>query len=93
MEHIEPADIHSGDSKAVLPAFNLNPLEIQDMVDYAKKIALALKVKGLIKYTVCDQRRKSVCDRSKSPCLKNNPVHCKSIRQALPELCHQSDAG
>ncbi|MBM3415106.1 MAG: carbamoyl-phosphate synthase large subunit [Bacteroidetes bacterium] len=48
MEHIEPAGIHSGDSNAVLPAFNLSPLGIQDMVDYAKKIALALKVKGLI---------------------------------------------
>ncbi len=48
MEHIEPAGIHSGDSNAVLPAFNLTPLEIQDMVDYAKKIALSLKVKGLI---------------------------------------------
>ncbi len=48
MEHIEPAGIHSGDSNAVLPAFNLTPLEIQDMVDYAKKIALALNVKGLI---------------------------------------------
>ncbi len=48
MEHIEPAGIHSGDSNAVLPAFNLSPLEIQDMVDYAKKIALALQVKGLI---------------------------------------------
>ncbi|MCX8019247.1 MAG: carbamoyl-phosphate synthase large subunit [Chitinophagaceae bacterium] len=48
MEHIEPAGIHSGDSHAVLPPFNLTPMEIQDMVDYAKKIALALKVKGLI---------------------------------------------
>jgi len=48
MEHIEPAGIHSGDSNAVLPAFNLSPLEIQDMVDYAKKIALELKIKGLI---------------------------------------------
>jgi carbamoyl-phosphate synthase large subunit len=48
MEHIEPAGIHSGDSNAVLPAFNLSPLEITDMVDYAKKIALALQVKGLI---------------------------------------------
>lgn len=48
MEHIEPAGIHSGDSNAVLPAFNLTPLEIQDMVDYAKKIAIALNVKGLI---------------------------------------------
>jgi carbamoyl-phosphate synthase large subunit len=48
MEHIEPAGIHSGDSNAVLPAFNLSPLELQDMMDYAKKIALELKVKGLI---------------------------------------------
>jgi carbamoyl-phosphate synthase large subunit len=48
MEHIEPAGIHSGDSNAVLPAFNLTPLEIQDMVDYAKEIALKLNVIGLI---------------------------------------------
>ncbi|HEV7783622.1 MAG TPA: carbamoyl-phosphate synthase large subunit [Chitinophagaceae bacterium] len=48
MEHIEPAGIHSGDSNAVLPYFNLTPLEVQDMVDYAKKIALELKVKGLL---------------------------------------------
>lgn len=48
MEHIEPAGIHSGDSNAVLPYFNLSPLEVQDMVDYAKKIAIELKVKGLI---------------------------------------------
>lgn len=48
MEHIEPAGIHSGDSNAVLPYFNLTPLEVQDMVDYAKKIAIALQVKGLI---------------------------------------------
>jgi len=48
MEHIEPAGIHSGDSNAVLPSFNLSPLELQDMMDYAKKIALELKVIGLI---------------------------------------------
>ncbi len=48
MEHIEPAGIHSGDSNAVLPYFNLTPLEVQDMVDYAKKIALELNVVGLI---------------------------------------------
>ena len=48
MEHIEPAGIHSGDSNAVLPYFNLTPLEVQDMVDYAKKIALKLNVIGLL---------------------------------------------
>jgi len=48
MEHIEPAGIHSGDSHAVLPAFNLTPLIVDEMVDIAKKIALRLKIKGLI---------------------------------------------
>ncbi|MDX2046259.1 MAG: carbamoyl-phosphate synthase large subunit [Chitinophagaceae bacterium] len=48
MEHIEPAGIHSGDSNAVLPAFNLSPLIVDTMEDYAKKIAFRLSIKGLI---------------------------------------------
>jgi carbamoyl-phosphate synthase large subunit len=48
MEHIEPAGIHSGDSHAVLPCFNLGQLEIDEMAEYAKKIALRLNIKGLI---------------------------------------------
>ncbi|HEY0751002.1 MAG TPA: carbamoyl-phosphate synthase large subunit [Chitinophagaceae bacterium] len=48
MEHIEPAGIHSGDSNAVLPAFNLAPLTVTTMEFYAEKIARALKIKGLI---------------------------------------------
>jgi carbamoyl-phosphate synthase large subunit len=48
MEHIEPAGIHSGDSNAVLPAFNLSPLIVQTMEFYAEKIARALDIRGLI---------------------------------------------
>jgi carbamoyl-phosphate synthase large subunit len=48
MEHIEPAGIHSGDSNAVLPAFNLTPLVITTLEFYAEKIARALNIKGLI---------------------------------------------
>lgn len=48
MEHIEPAGIHSGDSHSVLPVFNLGKLEVQEMIDITKKIALRLNVKGLI---------------------------------------------
>ncbi|MCA6492944.1 MAG: ATP-grasp domain-containing protein [Chitinophagaceae bacterium] len=48
MEHIEPAGIHSGDSNAVLPAFNLSPLLVETMEHYAEKIARALDIKGLI---------------------------------------------
>lgn len=48
MEHIEPAGIHSGDSNAVLPQFNLSPLIVQTMEDYSEKIARALNIRGLI---------------------------------------------
>ena len=48
MEHIEPAGIHSGDSNAVLPQFNLTPLVVHTMEEYAEKIARALHIKGLI---------------------------------------------
>ncbi|MGZ8544121.1 MAG: carbamoyl-phosphate synthase large subunit [Flavisolibacter sp.] len=48
MEHIEPAGIHSGDSNAVLPAFNLTPLVVTTMEHIAEKIARALNIKGLI---------------------------------------------
>jgi carbamoyl-phosphate synthase large subunit len=48
MEHIEPAGIHSGDSNAVLPAFNLSPLVVTTMEHYAKKIAKRLNILGLI---------------------------------------------
>jgi carbamoyl-phosphate synthase large subunit len=48
MEHIEPAGIHSGDSNAVLPAFNLTPLIVETMERYSEKIARSLNIKGLI---------------------------------------------
>ncbi|THU37190.1 carbamoyl-phosphate synthase large subunit [Niastella caeni] len=48
MEHIEPAGIHSGDSNAVLPQFNLSPLIVETMEEYARKIAFKLNIKGLI---------------------------------------------
>lgn len=48
MEHIEPAGIHSGDSHAVLPAFNLGQMVLDEMAYITKKIALRLNIKGLI---------------------------------------------
>ncbi|HYF32106.1 MAG TPA: carbamoyl-phosphate synthase large subunit [Chitinophagaceae bacterium] len=48
MEHIEPAGIHSGDSNAVLPQFNLSPLVVETMEEYARRIAFRLNIRGLI---------------------------------------------
>ncbi|THD67461.1 carbamoyl-phosphate synthase large subunit [Robertkochia marina] len=48
MEHIEPCGIHSGDSNATLPPFNLGDLIIEQIKDHTKKIALELNTVGLI---------------------------------------------
>jgi carbamoyl-phosphate synthase large subunit len=48
MEHIEPCGVHSGDSNATLPPFNLGKLVMQQIIDHTNKIALALKTVGLI---------------------------------------------
>jgi carbamoyl-phosphate synthase large subunit len=48
MQHIEPAGIHSGDSYAVLPPYNLGDLIITQIEDITKKIAVRLKTVGLI---------------------------------------------
>jgi carbamoyl-phosphate synthase large subunit len=48
MEHIEPCGVHSGDSNATLPPFNLGEFVMQQIKDHTKKIALALQTVGLI---------------------------------------------
>ena len=48
MEHIEPCGIHSGDSNATLPVFNLGEYVVQQIKDHTHKIALELNTVGLI---------------------------------------------
>ncbi|MEL6694924.1 MAG: carbamoyl-phosphate synthase large subunit [Bacteroidota bacterium] len=48
MEHIEPAGIHSGDSMAVLPTFDLSDDVIQQVEAISHKLAKAMQIKGLI---------------------------------------------
>ena len=58
MQHIEPAGIHSGDSFAVLPPYNLGDFVIQQIEDITKKIAVALKTVGLmnIQFAIKDDK-------------------------------------
>jgi carbamoyl-phosphate synthase large subunit len=48
MQHIEPAGIHSGDSYAVLPPYNLGDLVMEQIEKITKKIAVELETVGLI---------------------------------------------
>jgi len=48
MQHIERAGVHSGDSMAVFPAYDLSPQIQAKVLDYTEKLALELEVRGLI---------------------------------------------
>ena len=48
MEHIERAGVHSGDSIAVYPPQNLSQSMIETIADYTKRLALGLKIRGLM---------------------------------------------
>ncbi len=56
MEHIEEAGVHSGDSSCVLPAVSLSPKILDTIRDYTKRLALALKVVGLMNVQYAIQR-------------------------------------
>ena len=58
MEHIEPAGIHSGDSSAVLPAFDLSEDVMRQIEEYTQKIAVELETVGLIniQFAVKDEK-------------------------------------
>ena len=48
MEHIERAGVHSGDSIAVYPAWNLDGKTTEDLISYTKNLALGLNTRGLV---------------------------------------------
>ena len=56
MEHVERAGVHSGDSIAVYPPQTLSSKVIYTIIDYTKRLALSLHVKGLlnIQFVVVD---------------------------------------
>jgi carbamoyl-phosphate synthase large subunit len=56
MEHIEEAGVHSGDSSCVLPPFSLSPKVLETIREYTKRLALALKVVGLMNVQYAIQR-------------------------------------
>ncbi|GIV39059.1 MAG: carbamoyl-phosphate synthase (glutamine-hydrolyzing) [Thermonema sp.] len=81
MEHIEPAGIHSGDSNAVLPAFSLGPLVIEQIELYTKKIALALNTVGLINIQFAIKDNKVYVIEANPRASRTVPFICKAYQE------------
>jgi carbamoyl-phosphate synthase large subunit len=78
MQHIEPAGIHSGDSYAVLPPYNLGDFIIKQIETYTTRIAQALKVKGLINIQFAIQKDKVYIIEANPRASRTVPFICKA---------------
>ena len=81
MEHIEPAGIHSGDSNAVLPPFDLSENVIKQIEDITHKIAKAMQVKGLINIQFAVKNEVVYVIEANPRASRTVPFICKAYRE------------
>ena len=81
MQHIEPAGIHSGDSYAVLPPYNLGDLVIRQIEVYTRKIALALETVGLINVQFAIKDDKVYVIEANPRASRTVPFICKAYKE------------
>lgn len=81
MQHIEPAGIHSGDSFAVLPPYNLGDLVIRKIEDYTKKIATALDTVGLINIQFAVKNDEVFIIEANPRASRTVPFICKAYQE------------
>ncbi|MBX2944744.1 MAG: carbamoyl-phosphate synthase large subunit [Cyclobacteriaceae bacterium] len=78
MQHIEPAGIHSGDSYAVLPPYNLGDFVMKQIETYTQRIALALKTVGLINIQFAIKNDKVYIIEANPRASRTVPFICKA---------------
>ncbi|MFC4874787.1 carbamoyl-phosphate synthase large subunit [Negadavirga shengliensis] len=81
MQHIEPAGIHSGDSYAVLPPYNLGDLVVRQIENYTERIALALETKGLINIQFAIKNDKVYVIEANPRASRTVPFICKAYQE------------
>ncbi|HEY4653285.1 MAG TPA: carbamoyl-phosphate synthase large subunit, partial [Cyclobacteriaceae bacterium] len=81
MQHIEPAGIHSGDSYAVLPPYNLGDFIMAQMENYTIRIAQALKVKGLINIQFAIRKDRVYVIEANPRASRTVPFICKAYNE------------
>ena len=81
MEHIEPCGIHSGDSNATLPVFNLGEYVVQQIKDHTFKIAKALNTKGLINIQFAVQEDKVFIIEANPRASRTVPFIAKAYKE------------
>jgi len=86
MEHIEEAGIHSGDSACVIPSFSLKKDILDDIKRQTAKLALALKVKGLINVQFAVQNDQIYVIEANPRASRTVPFVSKAVGVPLAKL-------
>jgi carbamoyl-phosphate synthase large subunit len=81
MEHIEPAGIHSGDSYAMLPTFDLSDNVLAQIDSHTRRIALAMQVKGLINIQFAIKDEVVYVIEANPRASRTVPFICKAYRE------------
>lgn len=81
MQHIEPAGIHSGDSYAVLPPYNLGDLVLRQIEEYTQRIAISLQTVGLINIQFAIKNDKVYIIEANPRASRTVPFICKAYRE------------
>jgi carbamoyl-phosphate synthase large subunit len=89
MQHIEPAGIHSGDSYAVLPPFNLGDFVIRQIEAHTRKIALALETVGLINIQFAIKDDMVYVIEANPRASRTVPFICKAYREPYVNFATQ----
>ncbi|MGB6194307.1 MAG: carbamoyl-phosphate synthase large subunit [Terracidiphilus sp.] len=77
MQHIEEAGIHSGDSSCVLPSVSIREETLETLRTYTRRLALALKVVGLVNLQFAIQRDAN--DRDQVFVIEVNPRASRTV--------------
>ncbi len=93
MEHIEEAGIHSGDSACVIPPFSLSTAMQDRIRDAAKRLAVALEVRGLMNMQLAVKGDDLYVIEVNPRASRTAPFVSKAIGVPLPKLAAKIMAG
>jgi carbamoyl-phosphate synthase large subunit len=93
LEHIEEAGIHSGDSAMAIPPYSLKPELVKEIMDWTKKLAAELKVKGLMNVQYAVKDGTVYCLEVNPRASRTVPFVSKAIGVPLAKLAAQVMAG
>lgn len=93
MEHVEAAGIHSGDSACCTPPYSLSPLIVDRIKDACSRIAMELKVVGLLNVQVAVHQGDIYIIEINPRASRTVPYLSKSTGVPLAKLAAQVSVG